>query len=135
MGDYRATATVQAAGGVLFDYLPQVGNLPAYFTRMTSAEPGDGEEAHTTARMPDGHRDEGHAWFRVDEQAHRIEWGSEGPTDYRGSSEVTDGAGCAEVQVRMHTARIPDGNAEIQHGLDDTLATIERLVEQQNAVG
>ena len=84
---------------------------------------------------PDGKQVEGDAWFRVDEEAHRIEWGSEGPNDYRGSLEVTDTDGGAEVQVRMHTTRVPDGNGEVQQGLDDTLATIKRLGEQQNVVG
>lgn len=135
MGDFRATTTVNAAEGALFDYLSQVGNLPDYFARMTSAEPGDGEEVHTTAQMPDGQQVEGDAWFRVDDQARRIEWGSEGANDYRGSLEVTGTGGTSEVVVAMHTTRVPDGNGEVQQGLEDTVATIKRLVEQQNVGG
>lgn len=135
MGDFEATTTVTAAESALFDYLSEVENLPHYFTRMTSAEPGDGEEVHTTAPLPDGPQVEGNAWFRVDEQAHRIEWGSEGGNDYHGSLEVSDAAGDAAVAVRMHTTRVPDGNSEVQRGLEDTLATIKRLVEQQHVAG
>lgn len=135
MGDFQATATVNATEGALFDYLSQVGNLPDYFARMTSAEPGDGEEVHTTAQMPDGQQVEGDAWFRVDDQAHRIEWGSEGPNDYRGSLEVTGTGSTSEVVVRMHTTRVPDGDGEVQQGLEDTVATIKRLVEPQNVAG
>ena len=133
MGDFRATTTVSAAEGALFDYLSQVGNLPDYFARMTSATPGDGDEVHTTAQMPDGQQVEGDAWFRVDESAHRIEWGSTGPNDYHGSLEVTATGDRSEVAVRMHTTRVPDGDGEVQQGLGDTLATIKRLVEQQHA--
>ncbi|MEJ3654019.1 SRPBCC family protein [Actinomycetes bacterium KLBMP 9759] len=132
MGDFRATTTVQAADGVLFDYLAQVQNLPDYFSRMTSAEPGDDQEVHTAAELPDGQKVEGDAWFRVDEDAHRIEWGSEGPNDYRGSLEVTGGDTASEVEVRMHTTRVASGDEQVQKGLDDTVATIKRLVEQQN---
>jgi len=135
MGDFQATTKVDAAEGALFDYLSQVGNLPDYFSRMTSAKAGDGEEVHTAARLPDGQQVEGDAWFRVDPGAGRIEWGSEGPNDYHGSLEVTaDGSG-AEVVVSMHTTRVSEGNSEVQKGLEDTLATIKRLVEQQNAAG
>lgn len=136
MGEFQATATVNAAQGALFDYLSEVGNLPDYFARMTSAKAGGGQEVHTTAQMLDGQQVEGNAWFRVDTQAHRIEWGSEGPNDYHGSLEVsaTDN-NTSEVAARLHTTRVPDGNEEVQQGLDDTLATITRLVEQQDAAG
>jgi len=59
----------------LFDYLSDVGNLPRYFSRMTSAQPGQGEEVRTTAKMPDGTEAQGDAWFRVDQSAQRIAWG------------------------------------------------------------
>lgn len=98
---------------------------------MTSAEPGDGEQVHTAARLPDGQQVEGNAWFRVDEQAHRIEWDPEGPDDYHGSLEISDAGSRAEVAVRMSTTRVPD--SEVQQGLEDTLATIKRRVEQQVA--
>jgi uncharacterized protein YndB with AHSA1/START domain len=44
MGDFQASTTVDADANALFDYLSQVSNLPRYFARMTSAEPGDGAE-------------------------------------------------------------------------------------------
>jgi hypothetical protein len=59
MGDFQATTTVTAAEGALFDYLSQVQNLPHHFGQMTSAEPGDGEQVHTTARLPDGQQVDG----------------------------------------------------------------------------
>jgi len=133
MGDFQATTTVGADERALFDYLAEVGNLPSYFSRMTSAKPGDGEEVRTTAELPDGSQVEGDAWFRVDEEARRIEWGSEGANDYHGSLEVSAAGEGAEVLVRLHTTRVPDGDPQVQDGLDDTVATIRRLVEQQNA--
>ena len=131
MGDFRATTTVNAAEGALFDYLSQVGNLPDYFDRMTSATPGDGDEVHTAARMPDGQQVEGDAWFRVDPDTRRIEWGSEGANDYHGSLDVDATENGAEVRLQLHTAHVPDDDPEMKRGLDETLANIKRLVEQQ----
>jgi uncharacterized membrane protein len=133
MGDFEASTTVDADANALFDYLSQVSNLPRYFARMTSAEPGDGAEVHTVARMPDGEQVAGDAWFTVDPDANRIEWGSEGPNDYHGSLEVSGSASGAEVRAQLHTTRVADDNAEVQQGLEETLATIKRLVEQQAA--
>ncbi len=131
MGDFEARTTVDTDENALFDYLSQVSNLPRYFTRMTSAEPGDGAEVHTVARMPDGQQVEGNAWFTVDDEARRIEWGSEGPHDYHGSLQVSAAGPGAEVHARLHSTRVGDGDTEVQQGLDDTLATVKRLVEQQ----
>ena len=131
MGDFLATTTVDATPNALFDYLSQVDNLPRYFARMTSATAVMGkDEVHTTARMPDGQQVEGDAWFRANTHDQRIDWGSEGPHDYHGSLQVNDASGTTEVQVRMHTSRVADGDAAVEQGLRDTLATIKDLVEK-----
>ena len=74
MSDFQAGATVNADERALFDYLSDIGNLPDYVARMTSARPGDRQEVHTTAQTPDGQ----HVGATP---AHRIAWGSEGPHD------------------------------------------------------
>ncbi len=133
MGDFEATATVDAAEDTLFGYLSTVGNLPRYFARMTSAaSTGEGDEVHTSAQLPGGQHVEGNAWFRADGAARSIEWGSEGPNSYHGSLVVESSDAGARVHVRMHTTRVPDGDTGVQQGLDDTLATIKRLVEQDD---
>ena len=134
MADFQATTTVDADENALFDYLSQVSNLPHYFARMTSAEPGDGHEVHTTAQMPNGQRVEGDAWFTVDPDARRIEWGSEGANDYHGSIEVNGTTTGADVRAQLHTTRVDDGNSEVQQGLEEALATVKRLVEQQDVI-
>lgn len=126
MADFTGTTSVSVPAQNLFDYLSDVGNLPRYFSRMTSAEPGDGEEVRTTAKMPDGTEVQGDAWFRVDPGARRLEWGSEGPSAYSGYLEVrADGDG-SEVEVHLHTTRVADGDREVQDGVTETLANIKQ---------
>ena len=131
MADFHSASSVTADEETLFEYLSDVSNLPHYFTRMTSAELGQGEEVHTTAQMPDGQQVEGDAWFRVDAAEHKIEWGSEGPSAYHGSLEVTADGDGSRVDVRLHTTRVADGDSEVTHGFEETLANIKRLVEGQ----
>lgn len=133
MGDYSGTTTVAASEADLFDYLSDVSNLPKYFARMTSAAPGDGEEVRTTARMPDGTEAQGNAWFTVDQSAKHIDWGSEGPSDYAGRLDVTADGDGSTVTVYLHTTRAE--GAEVQDGIDETLAKIKELVEQRGVVG
>lgn len=129
MADFSGTTTVSAPAKDLFDYLSEVGNLPRYFSRMTSAERGDGEEVRTTAKMPDGTQVQGDAWFRVDDGQRRLEWGSEGPSDYRGDLLVTEAGEGSEVAFHLHTTRADAGDSDVQDGIDETLAAIKRLVE------
>ncbi|MFJ1764906.1 SRPBCC family protein [Amycolatopsis sp. NPDC088138] len=136
MGDFEATTTVDAAADALYAYLSDVGNLPRYFARMTSAEPsGEGGEVHTAAELPGGQHVEGDAWFRADAGTRHIEWGAEGPNTYHGSLEIESAGPGATVRVRLHTTRVPDGDTGVQQGLDDTLATIKDLVEKQHVTG
>lgn len=138
MADFQATTTVNADAGALFEFLSDVRNLPRYFSRMSSARPGDGNEVHTEARLPDGTAVEGDAWFEVDREARRIEWGAEGASGYRGSLEVADiGTGSgpgSEVTVWLHTTRVPEGDESVQSGLDATVTAVRQLVEEQYAI-
>ena len=135
MGDFSGTITVNASNQALFDYLSDVGNLPQYFSRLTSAVPGDGEEIKTTAKMPDGPEVQGDAWFRVDSGAQRIKWGSEGPSDYYGHLEVSPAGDSSSVEVHVHTTRVDDGDQVAQDSITETLDNIKRLVEEQGAAG
>lgn len=135
MADFTGTTTVDAPERALFDFLSDVRNLPRYFAFLTSAEPGEGEEVHTTATLSDGTKVEGSAWFRVDEAQRRIEWGAEGESEYHGHLVVrsSDDIG-SEVEVHIHSNRLEAGNDEAQVGIDHTLAQIKLLVEKQGAV-
>lgn len=129
MADFLGTTDVSVPADALFDYLSEVSNLPKYFARMTSAEPGQGEEVKTTAKMPDGTEVQGDAWFKVDEAAKKLHWGSEGPSEYEGELEVTGEGGSSTVEVRLRTTRVEPADAGVKDGITETLANIKRLVE------
>lgn len=139
MGDYEGTTTVDVPRDDLFEYLSRIDNLPKYMSRMTEAhslagdevsveatvEPGDvgaeeggGQEGARTVR--------GEAWFKIDADGRRLEWGSEGPNDYHGELVVSaDGDDASRVVVRLHTMH--DDAPGIEQGLTETLENIERL--------
>ena len=135
MADYERAQTVRASAAALFDFLADVGNLPRYFEQMTAAEPAGGEAVRVRAEI-DGQTQEGEAWFRVDRDALRVEWGSEGPNDYHGWLDVTDeGGGRSSVAVHVSTVRVEDRPDELNQGLERTLGNLKRLVEEQGAAG
>ncbi len=126
-GDYERSQHVAAAADALFDYLADVGNLPTYFSAMTSAEPAEGEAVKVTA-VVDGNEHEAEAWFRVDHEHKHLEWGSEGPNNYQGHLDVAADGDGSRVSVALHTEDAH--NDRIEQGLADTLAAIARLVAE-----
>ena len=135
MADFTGTTTVDVSSDDLFTFLSDVHNLPRYFARMTSAEPGEGNEVHTTASLPDGSHVEGRAWFEVDDSKQHISWGSEGSSDYNGYLDVRPAESGSVVEVHIHTSRVDAGDPEVQLGVDQTLDTIKDLVEKQGVAG
>lgn len=123
MTDYTRSIAVAADADRAFDWMSDVSHLPQYFESMTSAQAVAGDEVHVTARIPDGRTEEGEAWFRTDQQARRIEWGSENPdADYSGWLEVApDGSGCT-VTLGLHM---------VHDDVDDSIGkTLQRLKER-----
>ncbi|WP_375485566.1 hypothetical protein [uncultured Mycobacterium sp.] len=101
-----------------------------YFSQLTSAEPGAGDKITTTANLPDGRVVSADAWFRVNEDSRRIDWGSTGPSEYLGYLHVVELRDGSRVDLNLHTARVLDGNRAVQHGIDEALSNIKRMVEQ-----
>jgi uncharacterized membrane protein len=141
MGDYEGTTTVDIPQDELFEYLSRIENLPKYMSRMTEAHSVTGDEVSVEAKLePEDvgatesssstteRTVQGEAWFRIDADARRLEWGAEGPHDYHGELAVSateDGATASRVVVRLHTTH--DDVPGIEHGLNETLENIERL--------
>src|SRR5579884_2430190 len=126
MGEFTGSIAVNGSGEALFRYLSDVSNLTDYIPRLTSAEPGPGDEVTTTANLPGGGVVSADGWFRVNEDARRIEWGAAGTNDYSGYLHVTESQDGSLVELHLHTSRAPDGDADVQHDIDETLRNIKR---------
>jgi hypothetical protein len=130
MPTYRRTRTLQAGEERVFEYLADVGNLPSYVDRMTGAEPAGGDTVEVTAEEH-GETERGDAWFRVDRTARRIQWGSEGTSDYSGTLDLRSDQDRTIVDIELHTEH---GAAdEIDRSLDATLDRIQQQLEDDSA--
>lgn len=127
MDHNEGSIDVNAPAQHLFDYLSDVRHLPQYFTAMQDAEPAEGKAVHVVAHV-NGSREEGEAWFRVEENTKRLEWGSEGTSGYRGSLDVTGDEHTSTVTVTLHTEH--GQSAHINEGIAATLSKIRDLVEK-----
>ncbi|MGH3876216.1 MAG: SRPBCC family protein [Actinophytocola sp.] len=125
MTTYTHSAEANLAADTLFRFLADPRNLPRYFPQMTTAEPEGGETVHVEADVH-GQHVEGEAWVRPDEQARRLEWGAEGPDDYRGELRVEEVApDRSRITVSLHSVRVAEGG-EVQADLERTVAALTR---------
>jgi carbon monoxide dehydrogenase subunit G len=134
MADHRAQTSVAADPDAVYAYLSDVHHLPEYFPMMTSAEPVPGEDAvRTTAVLQPEEADvppeqgpqevQGEAWFRTHDADRRIEWGSEGPSDYRGELRVEPEGDGARISLLIHAPHDHDGIDESLERSLDAIAT------------
>lgn len=117
-----------------YAYLSDVTNLPTYFPQMTSARPTSGDEVETSAVVEqpgqEPRTEHGTAWFKADDSAKKVSWGSEGTNDYHGELDFDDdGESACTVRLSLHTEHDYPG---IEDSIDETLQSIKsRLLEDQ----
>jgi len=131
MSTYSRETKVAVQADAAYAYLSDVENLPKYFPMITAAEEKSGGEVATTAVIePPGeekHTVHGTAWFKHDDAANTVTWGSEGPNDYHGEIDVdADGADASTVRFTLHTESSHPG---IEEQIDATLSTIQQQLE------
>jgi ribosome-associated toxin RatA of RatAB toxin-antitoxin module len=133
MGSYRYAGSADLSARRVFDYLADVRNLPRYLPAMTAAEPEGGDRVHVEAQV-DGRTEAGEAWMHVDRERWRIEWGSEGPSDYHGKLQISDeGPERCTIELDLNTARAE--GEEIEAGVEQAVRDLIREIAAKTDAG
>lgn len=137
--EFEQSITVAAPANDVFEFVSDGKNVPQYLPTVKSAQPQPGERIRTQGQVGDRSYDsDGH--FRINKQAHRIEWGSDGENDYNGWLEVQDNGSRSLVTVHIHYAPQPEtlqrmserGNSfesAMNEGISKALESIKRICE------
>lgn len=139
--DFEQSATVAAPADSIFDFLADVQNVPQYLPTVKSAQPQPGERIRTQGQAGDRSYDsDGH--FRVNKEARRLEWGSDGENEYSGSMEVQGDGAQSQVKGHIHFAPQPEMaqrmaerspghsfESAMNEGIAKTLESIKRICE------
>lgn len=148
MPEFEHTQRISAPPDAVFAFVSDVGNLPRYVPTTKAAQPAPGGRVRVQGEAQ-GQTYDSDGYFRADESAHRIEWGSDegdysGFLDIRaaggGASELTVhlafGGGMperveAEQQAKGHEqpSGAPPSPPQVQEGLEAALRSIQNVVE------
>jgi len=123
--EHEHTQHVAAPPDRVFAALADIENLPRYVPQVTAARRTDGDTVSVEARY-EGHTQRGDAWFKTDEQAHRIEWGAP-HGDYHGWLQVSPDGDGSRLTLFLATVRGDAPDSEVMGTLD----AIRRLVEAE----
>jgi len=147
MAHHEASATVDVAANLVFEYLSDVQHLPAYLPRLTDVRPtapppadAQGMEARqpqqpvhheveVTADEPSGQTVRSEAWIDVIEENRTLRWGAPGDSGYHGELEVdfiADGTSRLTVRLDTDHPASPAIDTELQRALTTIKSTLER---------
>ena len=139
MPEYTARIDVAASPEAVFRFVSDVGNLPKYLPTVHGAHSHPHERVEVDGKA-NGHAYTSEGWFKVDQAARTMTWGSDGANDYSGKMTVSGESGRSEVQCSLQftpTAEIKDSmdrnqggpSAAMTDGLRASLASIKEICE------
>jgi len=120
--DHVHSEHVAAPPDRLFAALSDPGKLIRFVPQLTKVTAHDGDQVEVEARY-DGHTQQGGAYFRADEAARRIEWGT--PSGYQGWMTVESDDEGSMLTLSLHTTHVDHAD----HDIGATLDAIRMLVE------
>jgi carbon monoxide dehydrogenase subunit G len=122
--DHVHSEHVAAAPDRVFAALADPGRLTRFVPQLTTITPHDADRVEVEARY-EGRSHRGDAYFRADESARRIEWGTDG--GYRGWMSVEPDGDGSMLTLSLHTTHVDHAD----HDIAATLDAIRRLVEAE----
>jgi carbon monoxide dehydrogenase subunit G len=108
----------------LFAALANPDNLARFVPQLTSVQHGEGDRVEVEARY-EGRTQRGEAFFRTDEAARRLEWGTQ--SGYRGWMQIAEDGEGSMLTLGLQTTRVDHAD----HDVGATLDAIRRLAEAQ----
>jgi ribosome-associated toxin RatA of RatAB toxin-antitoxin module len=120
--EHESSTTIPVSPDLLYQQIADVGKLSAFIPPLKSVRKTDGDHVEVEAEY-EGREEHGEAYFRTDDDAKRVEWGTEGHP-YRGWMQVeSEGDGGSKLTFHLTYAH----PADIQQYIDSTFDSIRKM--------
>jgi len=139
MPDYTDSIDIAVAADAVFKFVSDVNNLPKYLPTVHGAKSQTGERVEVDGEA-NGHHYHSDGWFKVDENAKSMTWGSDGENDYSGKMKVSGDGSKAQVECTLRFSPKPEikesmdknqggPSAAMTDGLRASLQSIKQICE------
>ena len=123
----------------MFRFVSDIKNLPKYLPTVSGAHPQPDERVAVDGKA-NGHPYSSDGWFKVDQAARTMTWGSDGENDYSGKMAVSGQGDTCTVSCSLQftpTGPIKESmdrnqggpSAAMTDGLKASLASIKEICE------
>ncbi len=100
MAEYTDHIDVAAPADAVFAFVSDIENLPKYLPTVQHAHPQSNERVEVEGKA-NGHPYNSDGYFKVDQAARTMTWGSDGENDYSGKMQVTGDGSTAKVACSL----------------------------------
>lgn len=139
MAEYTDRVDVAAPANDVFRFVSDIGNLPKYLPTVHHAQSHPHQRVEVDGKA-NGHAYQSEGWFKVDQAARTMTWGSDGSNNYSGKMAVLEEGSISKVECSLHftpTAEIKESmdrhqggpSAAMTDGLRASLASIKAICE------
>jgi uncharacterized membrane protein len=141
MSEYQNSIVVAAHPDKVFDFVSDIGNLPQYLPTVHSATRVSEDRIRVQGEAG-GHKYDDEGYFQADRETRRMEWGSDGESEYSGWLKVDQGEDPSNTSITVHisygqnseqekkfAASGVDRDAVMNEGISKTLQSIKNLCE------
>lgn len=124
--EHEQTMKIPVDADRLYRTIADIGNLTRFIPPLQSVRRTDPDHVEVDAEYQ-GHHQHGQAWFRTDDAARRVEWGSEGQP-YRGWMQVEPSGDGSQLTLHVTTERLASEHlGEVRAYVDSTLESLRKL--------
>jgi carbon monoxide dehydrogenase subunit G len=124
--EHEQTTRIPVEPERLYRTIADIGSLTRFIPPLQSVRRTDSEHVEVDAQY-EGHEQHGQAWFRTDDDARRVEWGSEGQP-YNGWMQVEADGDASRLTVHVTTGRLTDEYlGEVKGYMSSTIESLRKL--------
>lgn len=136
MSEYQNSIVIAANPDKVFDFVADINNLPQYLPTVHNATLESSDRIRIQGEAA-GHKYDDTGYFRADKESRKLEWGSDGESNYSGWLKVDQGEDTSTANLSVH---ISYGESHKKHegvdwdnvmneGISKTLQSIKNLCE------
>lgn len=136
MSEYQNSIIIAANPDKVFDFVADINNLPQYLPTVHKATLESDDRIRIQGEAA-GHKYDDTGYFRADKESRKLEWGSDGESNYSGWLKVDQGEDTSSTNLSVH---ISYGDSNKKHegvdwdnvmneGISKTLQSIKNLCE------
>jgi uncharacterized membrane protein len=141
MSEYQNSIVIAANPDKVFDFVADINNLPQYLPTVQNATLVSDDRIRIQGEAG-GHKYDDTGYFRANKETRKLEWGSDGKSNYSGWLKVDQGEDTSSAYITVHISysltterqqefeqKSMNWESVMNEGISKTLQSIKNICE------